>query len=230
LSGIEKLGGPEDALAYARQAAKTQLATHSLEYLKNTSVAHFLIDLHPSIKAIGNVEIEIHGYVIDESLAAYVVGGSSRSAVLYDVATCLCAANVFNGYKMPLSLRLFARQRIMGTETRPKAAAKHKFDSEFLLKMALRQLVTNLEELFEVDHRSNPISGSLTATSIAAMVASENGYGVSADTIAGWCSKPTGARFREQAEELSRVLDYILLNHIGVVKTLPFFSVGRKEK
>jgi len=201
MSGIPSLGGYSEALQYARESARELFGQIPLKHWKSTTVPEYFIDMHPEIEAVQANGPETQYYVVSNRLALSISVLADSDPNFFEIASMICAANVFNGQPVPKSLRPFAFRVLIG-EQKTQSRSGRKAGENFLLKMLMRKLAMDLVELFGVDlaHGDDKWGGS--ACGIVQQVAAEHGYNVACSTVIGWCQNPKQAAFREQADNL----------------------------
>lgn len=202
---FEKIGGLTEAREYADSCFVDFFKVFPLDEIRDMEIHHFLMDFHPEIRPIGTTP-ETRGYDVSERFAGILLGGSRVEPILYRMATDICAANVLNGYHLPLPLRAFASMAIWGNPPEPKKRRGPPAGRGFLQKMLLRRLALDLVELFDIKLSRNIGSPAISACDIVSEVGSRYGLHYSYNTVLGWCENPDHVHFRTLADEISAVL------------------------
>ncbi|WP_299899950.1 hypothetical protein [uncultured Ruegeria sp.] len=206
----------------------------SLPALLDTSYTHLIISFTPGITRRFTEAGGVY-YEVEEYASRYLGGASQKLPEALDALKTICASNVFEGAKMPESLRVKAHSLILGNFPGAKRRGPP-LSKDFTLRFVMRQSALSVRNAFELSLTRHDGPRTMSACDAVSMVADQFGVRVTYKSLESWCTSKKHQGFRDRADAIWNHLTDQYLVKVGALKESPsnlsgpFAELGRMRR
>lgn len=206
----------------------------SLAELLDAPYTHLIISCTPGITQRFTEAGGVY-YEVEEYASLYLGGAAQKLPEALDALKTICASNVFEGAKMPTSLRMKAHSLILGNFPGAKRRGPP-LSKNFTLKFAMRQSALSARNAFDLSLTRHDGPTTMSACDAVSMVAEKFGLRVPYKSLESWCTSKKHQGFRDRADSIwNHLTDQYLISVGALTKSPtslsgPFAELGRMRK